>query len=615
MAKMHSQSWVWQFESPPERVWPLLADTARFNEAAALPHHEIEERPRPDGSVEYLGRARKGPFQLEWEERPVNWVSNQWFEHCRDFRSGPLKTLCARFRIEPEGSGSRAVYSLEASASGLLGEIMLRTAFFKSAGETFGRMATTADACAAGRRGTPFEYQAPEPAADLRARLEDQIEAIEQSGHGHGLARKLVETLLEAQEVDLSQIRPLRLARLWRVPARQAIELCLEATRRGLLILRWDLLCPRCRIAKEVVPSLDNLPTGAHCGTCNIDYDRDFSRNVELSFRPAPRVRSLNQGEYCLFGPMSTPHIHVHLTLPPGGSREEAVKLEPGRYRLRTLEPGPELELDWPGGGFPEVVAGDEAMRTGGAAPEGRLRLRNEARRPLTLIVEECAWVRDALTADRVGCLQAFRDLFSDQVLRPGDEVSVRRIALLFSDLAGSTALYDQIGDASAYHLVRDHFAFLGGVVREHDGAIVKTIGDAVMAAFHQPADALAAASEIQSRVAEFNNSHSDNPIVIKLGLHEGPCIAVTLNERLDYFGSTVNLAARLQGESRGGDIVLSEAMAEDRTVAPLLADVAQAREQARLKGFDEAVAFRRLAPLTGSARIESVTSGATEGD
>jgi hypothetical protein len=111
--------------------------------------------------------------------------------------------------------------------------------------------------------------------------------AIEASGHGHGLAERLTGHLQSAQEVDLTQIRPLKLAKQWGHAPREVVELCLEATRAGLLELRWDLLCPRCRIAKAVVGSLDELPTGAHCGTCNIGYDRDFSRNVELSFRPA----------------------------------------------------------------------------------------------------------------------------------------------------------------------------------------------------------------------------------------------------------------------------------------------------------------------------------------
>ena len=101
--------------------------------------------------------------------------------------------------------------------------------------------------------------------------------------------------------------------------------------------------------------------------------------------------------------------------------------------------------------------------------------------------------------------LQAFRDLFSTEVLRPGDEVAIGRVTLLFSDLKGSTALYEAVGDAAAYHLVRAHFAYLAAIVREHDGAIVKTIGDAVMAAFHEPLQALRAAIAMQERVASFN--------------------------------------------------------------------------------------------------------------
>src|SRR3546814_3952953 len=75
-------------------------------------------------------------------------------------------------------------------------------------------------------------------------------------------------------------------------------ELCLQGVRSGLLTMRWDLLCPRCRVAKAAVPALDQLPKGAHCPTCNIDYERDFSRNVELSFLPAPAVRPLCSGEH-----------------------------------------------------------------------------------------------------------------------------------------------------------------------------------------------------------------------------------------------------------------------------------------------------------------------------
>ena len=83
MPRLLSRTWTWHFDSPAERIWPLLADTARYNEAAGLPRHEIEEQPQPDGSVRYLGRAKIGPLRLEWRDIPVSWVSDRWFEHPR----------------------------------------------------------------------------------------------------------------------------------------------------------------------------------------------------------------------------------------------------------------------------------------------------------------------------------------------------------------------------------------------------------------------------------------------------------------------------------------------------------------------------------------------------
>ncbi|MEO3427271.1 adenylate/guanylate cyclase domain-containing protein [Pelagibius sp. CAU 1746] len=596
MAEPQSRSFHWRFENPPQAIWPLLADTVRFNEAAGLPRYEVTESLQDDGTVLYEGRLRRGPLTVTWREIPVNWVANRWFEHRREFRGGPLKDLTARFALTAEpGGGCRGDYTLSATPANLLGRLVLRTGFFERTAKTFAALAADADRFAAGAAALPFTFKAPRPDPERKARVEAQVAEIEASGHGHGLAARLADHLLSAQEADLGHIRPLVLARDWGAQPREVIELCLQAVRSGLLTMRWDLLCPRCRVAKAAVQALDQLPKGAHCATCNIDYDRDFSRNVELSFAPAPAVRALGTGEHCLFGPMSTPHIWVQRTLQPGETLTEACELPAGSYRLRTLEAGPEEEAVLAEGEvLPEMVVDDAAVRLGGPGEAGRVRLRNAATGPLTVIIEERRWARDALTADRVTALQAFRDLFSDQVLRPGDEVAVARVALLFTDLKRSTDLYGSIGDAAAYHLVRDHFAFLGAIVRRHNGALVKTIGDAIMAAFAAPGDALAAALDIQRELAGFNKSEA-RALAIKVGLHEGPCIAVTLNGRLDYFGTTVNMAARLQGQSDGGDIVLSEVLAEDPAVAALLPGLDCRTETTALKGFDAPVAFRRI--------------------
>jgi class 3 adenylate cyclase len=530
-------------------------------------------------------------------------VSEQWFEHCRYFDSGPLKSLCAQFELAPQGTGAIGRYRLSAEPANLIGRLILAAGFFRSSAKTFGRLAREANDFAKGQTAAPFSYAAPEPKPEVAARVARMVKEIDASPNAHGLAQKLAALVLRAQEADLWRIQPLRLAREWDRPALEVIELCLQAVRAGLLELRWNLLCPRCRIAKAWSGGLDRLPDGAHCSSCNIDYGRDFSKNVEASFRPAEAIRLLESGEYCLWGPVTTPHIKLQIALDPGEAREVTAQLSLGAYRFRTLEAGPECDIEAGIDGFPTMILEDGGVEAGPPVKRGTIRIENRSGRTLTAIVESRAWVADALTADRVTALQAFRDLFSDDVLRPGDEVSIGRVTLLFSDLRGSTALYQKIGDATAYHLVRDHFAFLARTIRDHQGAIVKTIGDAVMAAFARPEDGLAAAIAIQRRVAAFNRDHPPggrDAIAIKLGLHQGPCIIVTLNDRLDYFGSTVNLAARLQGQSRGGDIVLSREIADDPAVTPLLDRLAAEGvpaevDQAALKGFAEPLAFRRL--------------------
>ncbi len=280
---------------------------------------------------------------------------------------------------------------------------------------------------------------------------------------------------------------------------------------------------------------------------------------------------------------MSTPHVVVQQTLDAGEVRDINLDLPFGSYRLRTLHPGTQADVDWEEGGFPEVTADGTGARAGEAPPPGMLRLRNAGGRRVTFVIEERDWVREALTAHRVTTLQTFRDLFGEETLRPGDEASVERI-----------------GDGAAYNLVRAHFAFLAKAVRRHNGAIVKTIGDAVMAAFADTADALKAALAIQDGVAGFNQEQGAQDAVavtIKLGLHQGPAVVVRLNDRLDYFGGTVNMAARLQGTSDGGDVVLSTAFAQDPAVAAILETHAPVEETTDLKGITGPVTFLRLRP------------------
>ena len=603
-------TWRWDFPSSPADLWPLFADTVRFNEAAGFPRYPIEEKPQPDGSVRYFGKTRLGSYQLAWEEIPSNWQENTWFTHGRVFSTGPFRRLSVQVRLEPDGTGSRCEYTLEVEPANWVGRLLLWTGFFRKTGRTFQRLATHFHDHLDGKSPDPFPVAAPPLNPSAVERCRGLAETMKASPLAHGLADRLADWILSQPESAVATLRPKVLSRQWRFPIFAVTELCLLAAHRGLLSLRWDLLCPNCRIGKTSVLRLDQLPEGAHCGTCNIDYARDFNRNVELVFAPAQTIRAVSPGEYCLFGPRSTPHIAAQLRVEPGTTRRELNHLRPGYFRIRTLEPGPAELLDWSGGGFPRISFGPDGRLGLGPPLDAReLVIQNLGSRARTLIIEDRAWLQDVLTAAEAATLPAFRELFHEQVLRPGDTVQVDSVVLLFTDLRASASLYEGLGDAAAYALVRGHFATLAGCIRHHHGAVVKTIGDAVMAAFGNPEDGFRCALSIQQAFTEFGseNSPSNAPLDVKIGLHLGPCIAVNLNGLLDYYGRTANLASRLASLAQGGEVVMSRVFAEDPGVSPLLLEIATESFATPVKGFAQPVACVRAIP-GGSPKGESIT-------
>jgi len=205
-------------------------------------------------------------------------------------------------------------------------------------------------------------------------------------------------------------------------------------------------------------------------------------------------------------------------------------------------------------------------------SPEVSLTLKNAGDEPITMMVERMAGNEKAATAAMVIAMNEFRALFSEEVLSPDTPISVGAVALMFTDLKSSTSMYEELGEVPAYALVRRHFDLLRETIAACDGTVVKTIGDAVMAAFFDPARAVEAGLEMH-RVIEQDNAARGRPALgLKIGIHHGPCIAVNTDDLLDYFGTAVNLAARIQKESRGGDVAVTEEIWNDPHVQDVLA-------------------------------------------
>ncbi|MBL8154639.1 MAG: adenylate/guanylate cyclase domain-containing protein, partial [Anaerolineae bacterium] len=319
---------------------------------------------------------------------------------------------------------------------------------------------------------------------------------------------------------------------------------------------------------------------------------------------PNPSIREVEHTESCIAGPQTTPHVVVQQLLQAGEDRAIHPALENGRYRLRTLNlRGGEFLQVGEDRGAGEITlrasrvdgwpSGEHPIRSG-----ANLRLKNATDEEQLFILERLAWGDQAVTAADVTALQVFRDLFASEALRPGQHISVGSMAIIFTDLRGSTRLYNQIGDAPAFGLVMSHFDLLRDAVQAEGGAVVKTIGDAIMAVFRRPAPALRAMIAAQQQLAQFQGADG-TPLKLRVGIHYGPCIAVTLNGRLDYFGSVVNKAARLEGLSSGDDVIISNAVRSDPEVDQMLQldDCGAEAFETQIKGFDDHFALWRVMP------------------
>jgi class 3 adenylate cyclase len=564
--------WVWTLKSSPEALWPLASNTNVFNRDTGLP--SLQRRNTTDETGKNARRRLKifrFGVPVEWEEEPFEWVRPYKFGVRRNYHRGPVAEMRTLAQLTPtEDGGTRLVYDTWARPRNLLGLIGIPVQISILSARAFAKTFRRYDKLASESQtilDVPGEVEFVPGGRNRLLKIRDELLT---EGAKPEILNPIVETIERGDSLALARMRPYELADHWRLPRPAVLEHFLWATRHGVLELEWDVLCPLCRGAKMTASTLGQIRKEMHCDVCNIDFDINFDRSVELTFHPNAAIRHTQAGEFCIAGPQTTPHVVVQQLLPAGDGRVIYPALEPGRYRARTLGMRGGEFLQVGSGGLNEVTV--RASTLDGwpkdelaISPTPILQFKNQTNEEQLFILERLAWTDQAVTAAEVTLMQTFRDLFANEALRPGEQISVGSLTIVFTDLRGSTRMYTEIGDAPAFGLVMNHFDVLRTAINAEGGAVVKTIGDAVMAVFRRPAPALRAMLNAQSMLAgELENGR---PLHVRAGIHYGPCIAVTLNDRLDYFGSTVNLAARLESFSSGKDIIVSETVFDDPEV------------------------------------------------
>jgi class 3 adenylate cyclase len=447
--------------------------------------------------------------------------------------------------------------------------------------------------------------------------LESKMTQIEQARSWSPRVISKFEALIRsADDLSLYRVNPLAFARDRAIADAESIDLFLHAARCGLFEMNWDVLCPQSGMVLDSFGALRTLKTHYVCGLCDVSGETDLDDFIEVTFSVSPHLRRLpfhdpeklsvedlhwklrfasdarlpgGQVRYLDFlrglvrgltylPPNSTVTLLVDLgagalagvniqtqaafALPIAGEPATTPTLLRLRYDGQRFSPA--LAIVPPG---PLVV---EVENTGSA--RGSLLLINWPPELVALTVKPPLEFEPYISGGMLLARQTFRRLFRSERVDEKEGLGIRQVTFLFTDLKGSTALYERLGDLNAYALVREHFALLELTAQQHSGAIVKTIGDAVMAVFSRPTDAVSAALHILEEIESFNREHTTAGIVLKIGAHCGPSIAVNLNDNLDYFGQTVNVAARVQSLAGAGEICISEALYGAPGVSDLLA-------------------------------------------
>jgi class 3 adenylate cyclase len=444
---------------------------------------------------------------------------------------------------------------------------------------------------------------------------------------------KLENVIRSYQDDDLYRFNPVRYAIQTGMAESEAVALFLHATRSGVFTMEWHLVCAACGHLVESLRSMGNLHSHYNCDLCFAENEATLDDSIHVTFTVSPEIRTLAFHEpdtlpildLCFKYRMAKGIRPLRL---PGEPTLVDLKLSLTKL-LTYLEPGARqtIELDAPIGSFFRIsdplnntvcvvmlgpASSEQKQHVQVALIDHKLRVVDKDVLPAKLetptfqynIEQVCnlpggkivfelenrtskrssVWImlapRDIqpprlefeafLSGKRLLTDPTFRELFGDEALDESQNIGIKNITFLFSDLKGSTALYHAVGDVRGYHLVRRHFAALTRAVSGHSGAIVKIIGDDAMATFADPVDAVSAAIDIAREVEEMNRTLSER-LCLKMGIHGGHCLLVTVNNRLDYFGQTVNIAYRLLRLARGGELCLSSDICENPQVTDLL--------------------------------------------
>ncbi len=516
----------------PRLVWALLMDTNRWDRIAGAPATTYRH---DDPTIERVGKAQLFGAEVEWRE-VGEWIEGRWFWGSRRYSTGPFSSIDMRFAVEPHPEGTHVAFRAWSTpapgrpaqpAAMLAGHLEGRIAkYFDKLTELLSahpeHAADPAEPAALAARRLLTHTRSAfllGPAGDVDLAFEDRSDALPPTE----ASKALLTHLAHASDQQVRQMRPRALAKDLSVAASDLVDACFAATEAGLVDLQLQLDCPACRVAAQVLPSIEALSDHAHCADCHADFPVALDENVEVVFHPNGAVREVATEVWCAGSPVFRPHVYATLRIPPRGQREEPIDWPPGSLVVRVAGRPPQTVAP-PEGGL-QVTVGSTVSVT--PVEGARLLVANQTDRQLQVAVERAEEADERITlADALAIPSLHRWVGQGSDRRLGRSV----LTVWVGEVDGLLELCRTQGDGTARTRVGEARAAMRDAVESSGGAVLEeSSGGRLLACFAHAADAETASEKARAA----------SPLPLRLAAKTGPCLIGVGPRGVELFGAT----------------------------------------------------------------------------
>ncbi len=543
--KGHLFESVFSFEvkSDLDTLFKTLTNTSLVNKKLQVPDRFEEES---NGSL-FISSKILG-MKSRWEEKPWRWIYGDYIIADRVHEYGPLITEHAVIQVSPvqELSNHYRVYFYYFAEMRFKFVQLLYLLGFKFFGKKLAEV---------------VESLVNNPHKIVKAGLDDPLSQqtflkFHEMGIPDHIAKNMAALMYHSDDDDVYKIQLPLLSKEWDVPIEELIKAFLKASYHKFFLISWDVICPHCKGTRSQFKHLQDLLEHNSCEPCQLDFQLNSLDLIDATFKINPEYRVVKEVTYCAAEPFKKVHMFTQEKLLPDERQSFLLNLKSGEYRLRILGHKQQLSI--------HVSCSDsvgihwdckDSKKLTHVGSHINISIHNSLEQSITYILEAIITPQNYLSPLTIFNEKLFKKLYTTESLPAGVQLRLPVQILFFTDIVDSTKFYQKVGDVKAYKQIKGHFDIISDVLDKHNGIIIKTIGDAVMATFKDPINVIEATKSIISEVEQA--PHLD--FKLRFSVHHGEVIAVNFNTGLDYFGDSVNVSAKLQGIANANELAMSE--------------------------------------------------------